>query len=87
MDDDITDNVYDGYSEDYNSDIYESVNDNDVYDDEKYDDTKYNDMNDDNFISEKNKNTALITALTFQKMKIMEMTFIMNMIMIYQKMD
>ena len=30
MDDDITDNVYDGYSEDYNSDIYESVNDNDV---------------------------------------------------------
>lgn len=34
MDDDITDNVYDGYSEDYNSDIYESVNDNDVYDDE-----------------------------------------------------
>ena len=42
MDDDITDNVYDGYSEDYNSDIYESVNDNDVYDDEKYDDIKYN---------------------------------------------
>ena len=33
------------------------------------------------------KNTALITTLTFQKMKIMEMTFIMNMIMIYQKMD
>ena len=59
MDDDITDNVYDGYSEDYNSDIYESVNDNDVYDDGKYDDTKYNDMNDDNFISEKNKKYSI----------------------------
>ena len=59
MDDDITDNVYDGYSEDYNSDIYESVNDNDVYDDEKYDDTKYNDMNDDNFISERNKKYSI----------------------------
>ena len=59
MDDDITDNVYDGYSEDYNSDIYESVNDNDVYDDEKYDDTKYKDMNDDNFISERNKKYSI----------------------------
>lgn len=63
MDDDITDNVYDGYSEDYNSDIYESVNDNDVYDDEKYDDTKYNDMNDDNFISERNKKYSIDNSI------------------------
>lgn len=63
MDDDITDNVYDGYSEDYNSDIYESVNDNDVYDDEKYDDTKYNDMNDDNFISERNKKHSIDNSI------------------------
>ena len=63
MDDDITDNVYDGYSEDYNSDIYESVNDNDVYDDEKYDDIKYNDMNDDNFISERNKKYSIDNSI------------------------